>query len=57
MNKEQLRVLKELLDYMKVDEQRHFGECGRPKKHIYRNIMYLEKYFRSKSGNYKFMNK
>ena len=30
--------------YLSADEARHFEECGRPRNHIHRHVMRLEKW-------------
>jgi len=46
MNSKELKVLKELLDYLEPDEYKHFLESGKYKKHIYRHIQTLKKFLR-----------
>ena len=46
MNKKQLKALKELIEYAKPDEKRHFEELYRPKDHIYRRILLLQEFLK-----------
>ncbi len=33
--------IREVIDYLIKDEQRHFQECGKPEKHIYHTLLRL----------------
>lgn len=35
--------IREVIDYLIKDEQRHFQECGKPEKHIYHTLLRLAK--------------
>jgi hypothetical protein len=53
MNAEQLRSLARLLDYVDVDEQKHF-EASSPEErdnHIYLDILILQNYLTQQQGD------
>ncbi len=40
---EQVRALRQVVDYALREEHRHWQECGRPKRHIYRAFKTLSR--------------
>ena len=47
INKEIKQEIQKLINYL-YEEKKHWQECGRPKEHIYRTILKLDKYINPK---------
>lgn len=44
MDKKTRDAIKALVDYLKVDEAKHWNEMNRPKNHIYNQIRIVDKW-------------
>ena len=41
MNQKEYNALQRIVDYLYADEQKHWEESGKPKKHIFLDVMTL----------------
>lgn len=44
MNERELNSLTEIINYMMLDERKHWEEQDKPKEHIYKDLLVLQKY-------------